>query len=133
MGVRHFRLALAFLTPPIPAMIVGLALFDLFASSDLWEGLQAALVFGTIAAVVVGYPAMLLFGFAAHTLLVRSKATQLWQYALVGALGGYATVFALSLLDGRFYSELLLLAALVGVTNAALFWAIRRPDRDRPA
>jgi len=135
MGVsaisRTLKLALALLVPPTPAMMLGVAAFVVVGNNtNLYEATRVAAGFGLIASIMVGFPAMALLGLPGHAVLLQLRKTAFWHYAFFGALAGIVTVFALSAMDGRFYRELLVLAAFIGLANAALFWLIRRPDRD---
>ena len=129
--VRGLKLAFALIVPPIPAMMLGVAPFLVVdTNTDFQQATQVAAGFGLIAAIVVGYPAMVLLGLPGHSVLMHTQKTSFWYYAIFGALAGIIAVFALSAMDGRFYRELLALAPFVGFANAAIFWLIRRPDRD---
>lgn len=87
-----------------------------------------AAVFGGWFGLFIGLPAMVLLGLPIHALLVKRRITAIFVYAGAGALIGAAvSIFYFMLKATAFWVAL---GAGAGATSAALFWLIRRPDRN---
>lgn len=133
-----------FVAPLASAIAVGVAIttsmscFVVPAESCLHDPIGAGLLLGVYAGFMVGLPAMLCIGLPMHAGLVRHRRTALIAYLAAGAIAGVLAAFATAMLviqppDGA-GSRLILFAegAAAGAFAAAIFWFIRRPDRDAP-
>ena len=79
-----------------------------------------------LAIMAVGAVAWVLIGLPVHYLRVESNKTSIWQYVFPAVVAGGVV--------GMIYIPLFPITAptgmLLGAINAAIFWFIRRPDRD---
>lgn len=87
-----------------------------------------AALFGAWFGLFLGWPATLLLGLPAHALLTKQRITSVFAYAGAGALIGAAVSLAFFALHPTAFW--VALGAGAGAASAALFWLIRRPDRD---
>jgi hypothetical protein len=103
----------------------------------------ALLASGAMFGAIIGWPAALVFGLPAHSLLYRRKSHRIGGYLLAGVLAGFAaSAVIIFLLAGfgafRFMTGaditgsgfIALIIVLASAGAAAIFWFIRRPDRD---
>lgn len=99
---------------------------------------QVALA-GAFGGLIVGIPAMLLFGMPAHAWLWSTGRKKIWHYAIAGVLVGVLTSGAIAALyvspfgSGDLpFPRLAIIGSGTGAVSAVVFWLIRRPDRDEP-
>jgi hypothetical protein len=128
----------------IVVSVLGLIGAAISASSGGGFGFPAAfLITGATFGAVIGWPAMLVFGMPAHALLYRRKSHRIGGYLLAGVLTGFAASLALFVILAAFDGFrsmngsdmtggglLTLIFVLGAVTASAIFWLIRRPDKD---
>lgn len=125
------RLAVATIAAPLmAALVASVAVVILEEQLFHLPSVRLALVLGLVFGFIMGVPVSATLGLALHTMLVETKRTSAIAYAMAGAPAGVCTVLAMGLLDGRFYSWLLLPSCGAGALAGMCFWLIRRPDRD---
>ena len=115
-----------------------------FSAADGVSGFPASLLFtGAMFGAIIGWPAMLLLGLPAHSLLYRRKSHRIGGYLLAGVLAGFLASLILLLLLGGFGifrsmtgaditggGFITLIVVFASVIAATVFWFIRRPDKD---
>lgn len=108
------------------------------------NGLLSGIMIGIVGGIILGLPAMLLLGLPIHGALLRFQRTSLECYAIAGGLsiatamvifgipGFSMPVFSIknpdSLTDHITFH--VWFGTATGAATAAVFWLIRRPDRD---
>ena len=132
--VRHpaveYRLLLARLIPPIPALFIAMLAMEVLGGAR--PDLAPAFGISLVGSVMFGFPAMFVLGLPSHLLLKRAHLSWIVGYLVLGAVSGVVTILMMSLIDNRFYDFLVVPGLIAGAVSAALFWLIRRPDRDEP-
>ncbi len=149
------RLALAILLPgPIAGIVAALG-FGLTMGADLvftqttedyaqvpatQQHIASMLAFlvvaGAFQGAIYGSLAMLILGLPAHEILLKRTTARAWLYTLTGLIAGaiFGALFAAPALltspTDMSPAILLSLGVIAGATAAAIFWLIRRPDRD---
>jgi hypothetical protein len=124
-------------------LLLGLITFAFNAGYGASSFPPYLLLTGAISGAVIGWPAVLVFGLPAHSLLYRRKSHRIGGYLLAGVLAGSAASVVLLILLASFGALqymtgaditgggfLALILVLASVMAATIFWFIRRPDKD---
>jgi hypothetical protein len=147
MSANRLRLAAAIVLGPIIGAVVFAIILRLL-SFPLTSPIATVVDIVAMAlplALGLGIPGMLILGLPAHSMLVKAGQRSLLMYAIAGLIAGVfvACLFLCSvwLYDvgsdspGQLTSDhlftVLLFAIPLGGLSAAIFWVIRRPDRDQ--
>lgn len=131
IGDGWIRLAVAALISPIVAASAVAAIFigDAPYSENALDSIRSV----ASLALIVGYPAMLMLGLPAHTVLLKTGLRSGFAYVAAGAILGLVLALTLATVFHPEIGEATGHIVLACALTAGLFWLIRRPDRDLPA
>lgn len=131
--------------PPLTGFVVGGLNAVVYGAStistvDVPTSIVATLVgagVGSMAGAMYGIPVAFIAGWPVHLLLLQIRFTGLFVYGcFAGSLAVMAITYVFGLrLEPSFHLSLLpletaLIVAATGWLSGAIFWLIRRPDRD---
>ncbi|HVY89496.1 MAG TPA: hypothetical protein VG942_11545 [Hyphomonadaceae bacterium] len=138
---KPLRLALGVLLgPPVAGLTVGLILVMTAVGDVVAQSQNKALTviqmggFAAFYGALVGWPVMLTLGLGSHAVLLRRTSANLLWYVGAGAVSGIVAGLVRAGRAVLYLQEAALLNVAIGIVTgviaAAIFWIIRRPDKD---